>query len=233
MIRSENRHYSYAKRLAARQKNATMKSRYQIILILSFLLINFCGFSQEAHSHLGLTLDLGGNSGGYSVNGEYEILNHDKFKANARLGFGYLPIKNTSFLDIPFGINFLTGNQKHHLELGIGSSYISGLKFTNIQIGSNDKSYADKAIYLVPSIGYRFDKLSGGLILKIYYSPLILIHDFLNEDKFKNEAIPDGIVFGNTTKKDYFDYFFGDSFLPKAKSNYGYFGISIGFRIKK
>jgi hypothetical protein len=146
------------------------------------------------------------------------------------LGFGFLPIKENNFLSIPFGINILTGDKNHHLEFGIGSSFINGLRFTNIQIGSSDKFYADKAIYFVPSIGYRFDKLSNGLILKVYYSPLILIHDFLDKDKFKNNVIPDGIVTGSTTKMDYFDYFFGDNFLPKAKSNYGYFGISIGYR---
>ena len=205
--------------------------RYQHFLVLTLLLIltNFYGFSQK----IGLTLDLGGNSGGYSLNGEYEILKYDKYRLNARLGFGYLPIRESNFLSIPFGLNILTGKQTHHLELGIGLSYINGLQFKNIQIGSNDNYYADNAIYIVPSVGYRFDRLKGGLYFKVYYSPLILTHDFLNEDKFIEDAVPDGIVTGNSTKKDYFEYFFGDSFLPEAKNHFGYFGISIGYRFKK
>jgi hypothetical protein len=213
--------------LAARQKNATMKSKYQIGLILLLLLTNLCGFSQDDHPNLGLTLDLGGNSGGYSVNGEYQIFNHDHYKVNARLGFGYLPIKGTNFLGIPIGVNLLTGNKKHHIEFGVGASYIKGLSFITID---NAKYYPSNALYFVPSIGYRYDKLIKGLIFKAYYSPLIVIRDFIDKNKIINDVTKDVVLSGSTTREDYFNYFYGDNFLPIAKSKYGYFGISVGYR---
>ena len=204
-----------------------MKSNYQVILISLFLLTSLCGFAQEEHPLICVILDFGGNSGGYSVNGEYEILSHDHYKVNARLGFGYIPVKQTNFLSIPIGVNLLTGNKKHHIEFGVGASYINGLSFTTID---NAKYYPSNALYFVPSIGYRYDKLTKGLIFKVYYSPLIMIHDFIDKNKIINDVTKDVVLSGTTTREDYFNYFYGDNFLPIAKSKYGYFGISVGYR---
>jgi len=204
-----------------------MKSKYQILLILLLLLANLRGFSQDDQPKVGLMLDLGGNSGGYSVNGEYEFLNHDHYKVNARLGFGYIPVKQTNFLSIPIGVNLLTGNKKHHIEFGAGISYVKGLRFTTID---NAKYYPSNALYFVPSIGYRYDKLTKGLIFKVYYSPLIVIHDFVDRNIIINDVTKDAILSGSVTKEDFFNYFYGDNFLPIAKSRYGYFGISVGCR---
>ncbi len=207
-----------------------MKLKYQIGLIILLLLVNLYGFSQDDHPNIAITLDLGGNSGGYSVNGEYEILNHDYYKMNARLGFGYLPVKGPNFLSVPIGINLLTGNKKHHIEFGIGASYIKGLSFTAID---NTRYYPSNALYFVPSIGYRYDKLTKGLIFKAYYSPLIVIRDFIDKNKIINDVTRDVVLSGTATREDYFNTFYGDSFLPVAKSRYGYFGISAGYRFYK
>lgn len=209
-----------------------MKTKQLLIFICLVLSLRFTGFSQKdnTNNRFVVVIDFGGNSGVYSMNNEYEIINHAQFKVNTRIGFGYLPVKGSYFFCLPVGINLFTGEQKHHLEVGLGSTIISGLSFTNIQINSTDKYYADKAIYFVPSVGYRYDGLNKGLIIKLYYSPLVLLHDLLNEDKFKNSVIPDEIIRGNTLKSDYFDYYFGDKYLPKAASNYAFAGISIGYR---
>ena len=53
---------------------------------------------------IAVTLELAGTSGGYSVNSEYEILNLNPVKVNARLGIGYLPYQNSTFFSI--GIQF-------------------------------------------------------------------------------------------------------------------------------
>ncbi len=151
-------------------------------------------------------------------------------KLNTRIGFGYVPVKETQFLAIPFGFNILTGKGKHHFEGGLGLSYIQGLTFKTIQIGDSEKNYSDEALYFVPSIGYRYDKLKNGFIFKVYYSPLIMIQDFLDEEKFIDDVTQDVISFGDSSKKDWFDYFYGDDFLPKATGKLGYFGITIGYR---
>jgi hypothetical protein len=207
-----------------------MKHIFQIGLFLLFF--EFCpnGFSKDNSHNIGLMLDLGGKSGGYSITGEYQICTINGFKLNAILGFGYLPIKETNFLGIPIGINLLTGVKKHHIELGIGTSYLKGLSFRIIGNGGNNKYYPTDAIYFAPSIGYRFDKCTNGLIFKVYYSPLIVIYDLIDKHKFINEVTKDVVLFGTTTKEDYFNYFYGDRFLPKATNKYGYFGISLGYR---
>jgi hypothetical protein len=124
----------------------------------------------------------------------------------------------------------LTGKGKHHIESGLGLSYIQGLTFRKVKIDNTEKYYSDEALYFVPSVGYRFDKLTKGLIFKVYYSPLIVMHDFFDEEEFIDEVSKDVIVFGETTKRDWFDYFYGEDFLSKAINHYGYFGISIGYR---
>lgn len=207
-----------------------MQQRFRIVFILAFFQFWVNGFTQDNAHNIAVTVDLSGNSGLYSINGEYQFYKTDKYKLNARLGYGYLPIKETNFLSIPVGVNILTGNNKHHIELGIGLSYIKGLSFSTIGNGNNNKDYPTDAIYFVPSVGYRYDKLVNGFIFKVYYSPLIVVRDLIDKDKIINDVTSDVVLAGTTTKEDYFNYFYGDSFLPKAKNKYGYFGISIGYR---
>lgn len=210
-----------------------MKPKALLRLIISLLLLNgLVGFSQEKHANkIVTTLDLGGNGGGYSLNVEYELFAKELFSLNTRLGIGYFPVKETHFLAIPFGLNLLAGKGNYHFEGGVGLSYIQGLTFRTIQLGDSETYYADEALYFVPSMGIRYDKLKNGLIFKLYYSPLIKIQDFLNEEQFIEDVAQDVSTFGEASKKDWFDYFFGDEFLPKATSKLGYFGITIGYRL--
>ncbi|WP_143155249.1 hypothetical protein [Wenyingzhuangia marina] len=176
------------------------------------------------------TIELGGNSGTYSLNGEFEIFEKNNYSLNTRLGFGYVPLEDTQYLAIPFGFNVLTGKGKHHLEGGLGLSYIQGLTFKFIPIGNSEKNYSDEAIYFVPSIGYRFDKLTKGFVFKIYYSPLIMMYDFFDENQFIDNETKGVTPFGQPSKKDWVNYFNSNDFFPKATSKYGNFGITIGYR---
>ena len=206
-----------------------MKFVISISLLLIFQFYIYSGYSQVPDK-IAVTLDLLGSGGVYSVNGEYEILKLNFIKVNTRLGIGYLPYQNSIFLSIPAGLNFLTGKGMHHFEGGLGLSYINGLSYLKIETEGSTNYYADEAIYFAPSIGYRFDKFSKGILIKVYYSPLFVIHDFLDPDQFIDDLIPDGTVGGNTTKRDYFNYFYGEDFLPQASNKYGFFGITIGYR---
>ena len=128
----------------------------KFVISISLLLVShfyiYSGYSQVPDK-IAVTLELAGTSGGYSVNSEYEILNLNPVKVNARLGIGYLPYQNSTFLSIPAGLSFLTGKGMHHFEGGIGFSYIHGLSFLKIETESSMKYYADEAIYFAPSIG--------------------------------------------------------------------------------
>jgi len=209
-----------------------MKLKRKLGFLLFFLTINLLVISQNKPANLALTLDIVGNSGLYSLNGEYQIGEYKDYKLNARIGFGYFPVKGVQFIGVPIGLNVLTGTKKHHLELGLGASYIKGLRNLKIQVGpfANSRDwYESEGIYFAPSVGYRFDKLTGGLILKVYYSPLITVYDFFDKEKFLNELIP--VISGNMTKEELFNLYSGSiNAYPTAKSQFGNFGISVGYR---
>lgn len=180
-----------------------MRLRIKIGLTLLLLTICLLGFSQNKTNDIALTLDICGNSGLYSINSEYEIGNFNNFKLNTRIGIGYFAKKNYEFFGIPIGLNLLTGLKSHHLELGLGASFIKGMENFPIYdlYYSVEKMTQSKCLYFVPSIGYRYDKLTKGLILKIYYSPLINVYNF-NKNKYEFQK-PDnlfvyfGISFGH------------------------------------
>ncbi len=202
-------------------------------ILLFLLTISTIGNSQSKLNKFGLTLDLFGNSGLFSLNGEYEVGKFKDYKLNARIGFGYYSGNSIQFTGIPIGINLLTGTKRHHFELGLGASYIKGAQNMHLPTGAfgntQDFWFQSEGMYFVPSIGYRFDKLTGGLILKVYYSPLITVFDFFDKEKFLNELIP--VLYGNWTKEEYYNHAFGNSNnYPTAKSQFGNFGISIGYR---
>ncbi len=137
------------------------------------------------------------------------------------------------FTGIPIGINMLTGTKQHHLELGIGTSYIKGIQITRCSAGlfgiPHEWSIQSEAIYFVPSVGYRFDKLTGGLILKVYYSPLIAVYDLFDKDELFNKQIPK--LGGNWTKEQLYLYSqYGKPIYPVARNYFVMFGISVGYR---
>jgi len=118
-------------------------------------------------------LELLGIAGYASLNFEREFIQIKKVKIGARLG-----ISTYNFTDftaqfnpdiiIPLSINALYGN-KHNLELGLGQ-VISALVKANSTTFSPERS-----INIHPNftIGYRYQKSSGGFMYRINYSPII------------------------------------------------------------
>lgn len=209
-----------------------MNLTFKLRLLLVILTFNLLGNSQNSTNNIALILDLVGHSGLYSLNGEYKIGEIKKSKLNARIGFGYYSGDQLEFSSIPIGINVLTGKNKNHLEFGLGFSYIRGyenLYISTETFGNSQEWWRSEGIYFVPSIGYRFDKLTSGLILKVYYSPLITVYDFFDKDQFLNELIP--VLEGNWTKEEYFNYTYdNNNSYPTIKNRFVNFGVSIGYR---
>lgn len=195
-------------------------------LLLFFLIIYFNVFSQTKTNNFALTLDLFGNSGLYSVNGEYKIGKIYNNQVNARVGFGCSEINGVEFIGVPIGLNFITGKKNHHLELGLGASFIKGMTFIPLQSGNANES---EGIYFVPSIGYRFDKLTRGLIIKVYYSPFVGIYDFINKEKTLNQI--NQILNTNMTEEEMLNSPYMEILgYPTIKNTLVYFGVSIGYR---
>ena len=220
------------------EKNGCLRIGQKIGFLLLVLLAGIPGVSQNKSTKSVITLDLAGNSGIYSLNGEYEIGQLKNCILNARVGFGYGPLTDGDFVGIPIGFNLLTGTKKHHLELGLGASYIKGLEKSHIpaELFGNTQELRPRseAIYFVPTVGYRYDNLIGGLILKIYYSPLITVYDFFDKEKFLNQAFG----YSNSNSSSYntgggftHNYEIDPNYsFPIAKNRFVNFGLTIGYR---
>ena len=194
-------------------------SKLKILLLL--LTLSLSAISQNQMNSFALTVDILGNGGLYSVNGEYKIGKINNFQVNARAGFGYYQTNNYEFVGVPIGLNLLTGTKNHHLELGLGASYVKGLPFPH-QTGNLIES---EGIYFVPSIGYRFDKLTKGLIFKVNYSPFIGVFNLFSEEKYIDKLIQTSN--GSLTREEILA-----GYIPhySLENRFGYFGITIGYR---
>ena len=211
-----------------------MKLRLKFGLLLIIMTFNLSGNSQNKPNNFALTLDLVGNSGFYTLNGEYEVGKIKDYKLNTRIGFGYYSWSGRQFIGIPIGINMITGTKKHHIEFGLGASYIKGAVNWHITGDGTFGNYQEwwqqsEAIYFVPSIGYRFEKLTGGLILKVYYSPLITVFNFFDKQDFLNRLYPVFDIDG--TREEYYNFVIGNKKgYPIAKNQFGNFGVSFGYK---
>jgi len=103
----------------------------------------------------------------YSVN--YERIIHEYKTINLSGQFGFSLLKDA--IAFPFGINLFTGKGNSHFDFSlILVPYIDKYKSF---LSKNDLS--DKQMYVVPGLGYRFQKPSGGFFFKMSGSPTIFL----------------------------------------------------------
>ena len=103
----------------------------------------------------------------YSINYDRIFHQGEKMSYSYRVGFS---IEKNS-LSFPIGINMITGQGSHHAEFGFTIiPYID--KYQTFLSGDNK---SDKYIYVIPSAGYRYQPVKGGLFFKAGIAPLILL----------------------------------------------------------
>ena len=103
----------------------------------------------------------------YSVNYDRVFYKTDKLTYSYNFGISILE----DAVATPVGINLFTGKENSHLEFSfIIMPYIDKYKSF---LSKNDLS--DKYIYIVPGIGYRYQKLKGGLFFKLTLSPMLVL----------------------------------------------------------
>jgi hypothetical protein len=172
---------------------------------------------------MSVILEFGGASAFYSVNAEYAIVQEEKYQVNLRAGVGYFPEEFTTFYSVPVGGNLVYKLKKrHHLETGIGFSYLHGFPAHSGKLGGDRISFEGEGIYFSPSIGYRYDKWESGLILRIAYSPLIVLHDFVDRNEMEARWEKElGVPYEGW--EDIVE-------LPVAENRFGYFSVSVGYR---
>ena len=155
-----------------------------ILTIICTLFGHFSTFSQENTleitpkiKHHSIYLELGGNSGAYSVNYDYSLSVSESAKLAVGTGLSALslysyndgpaPVQNTQFFITPEA-NLLFGKNSHHLETGVSL-----------------------LLFQIPAlrVGYRYQPAKGGFLFRAGFTPLL----------FRMEIFPwGGISFGYT-----------------------------------
>jgi hypothetical protein len=106
--------------------------------------------------------------------GPYYSLNYDriirvgaKWSYSLRAGFSIV----ADGISLPLGLNAFTTPGNHHFELGLGMTpYVDHYRTF---LAKNDLS--DKYLYVVPHVGYRYQKPEGGLFFTAGLMPSIFM----------------------------------------------------------
>lgn len=211
-----------------------MKNKIIYILLLCF---PFYGISQEGNSvpdikKNSLYVEIGGQGVINSICFDKLFHTNKKIKNTYTGGISFMALKYQYWGGLTFSYNFLTGQKSHHLELGFGltlasqynrkidceySSYDSTGALTNHNrfIGTSVDYYS----YITPKIGYRFQKINGGILIRLTFTPMVfLINRYgpIKESPYREEPT--------------YEYFKSDASPNYAV--YPWFGISIGYTFK-
>ncbi len=143
------------------------------LLLVSFLMfssINFVLSQQKELVSLARNtfyIDLSTKGAIYSVNYDRVFHESDKITYSYRIGFSI----TEEAIALPVGINLFTGKGNSHAEFSLTvMPYMNEYKSF---MSSNDLS--DKYLYVIPAVGYRYQKPSGRLFLKVALSPMIIL----------------------------------------------------------
>lgn len=145
--------------------------RKAIVISVFLLFIINIGYSQDKGSAVlarnTLYIDLATKGAYYSLNYDRIFHQGDKLNFSGKIGFSIFK----DVLALPLGINLFTGKKNHHFDLGIiFMPYIEKYKSF---LSKNDLS--DKFLYIIPGIGYRYQKQEGGFYFKTTFSPMLIL----------------------------------------------------------
>jgi hypothetical protein len=153
--------------------------------VLAFLLLLSAasfGFSQSEAPVKGprpytfvnsVQLELGGAGVAYSLNYERILLNGRWLKTGIRGGLGITPPfqgESTPQVRIPILVNEQLSFGSQHIELGAGVSIMNTYNFLFEKFGFMFGRFTS---FGVMSLGYRYQKPEGRLILKAAYTPMV------------------------------------------------------------
>jgi hypothetical protein len=194
-----------------------MKEEMKNLLLV--LVCTTAVITSNAQNKLSALLELGG-PGILSINAEYAVFQKENYQVNLRAGFGYVPSSIAESISIPVEGNFVYRlKNRHHIEAGMVVAYTEGFPRVTTYIGEK-VTFEGSALYGSPSIGYRYEPIKSGLILRISYTPMIVLHDY-----FDTAEIDEAYISAMGEVIEYPDFF-----VPTAKDNYGWLGLSIGYR---
>jgi len=190
---------------------------FLVLFLVSILSVE--SFSQKVDPFI-LMLEFGGAATLASLNGEYALIQKERYQVNARVGgLTLFQKKEEDLRNLMAGANIIFNIQKsHHLEAGSGLSY----SYNFSSISDYKVTIREEAISFCPSIGYRYDDLVNGLVFRFAWTPSFPVYDFVNTQSVDLKYREAGADV-STSKPYSLD-------LPYAVTRIGYFGISMGFR---
>ncbi|RYC70643.1 hypothetical protein [Spirosoma sordidisoli] len=142
-------------------------------VILTFILsvYSLCSQAQKVKSLTArntVYLEILGSGALYSINYERLLLQKEKQAYGLRVGTSYFGERPATIALIG-ELLMLTGKGDHHGDFGLGLTGASG---RNNELGLS--SFERKtSLFAVPRLGYRYQKLTGGIMLRAGFTPLI------------------------------------------------------------
>ena len=143
----------------------------QTLVLLGITLFSSTVFGQQNDSAFlsknTIYIDLSSRGAYYSVNYDRIFYKRNNENFSYRIGFTILE----DVIALPLGVNLFVGRNNSYVEFGVTvMPYMDKYKSF---LSSNDLS--DKYLYIIPAIGYRFQKQNGGLFFKAGVSPMIIL----------------------------------------------------------
>lgn len=173
-------------------------------LSLSFILLFVIGLtdsrSQEIQSDFKGTIgfvELIGHNLTYSLNLESHLKEINNINLGVRFGLGGIPNEYGAAL----GLTGFTGEKKGHFDFGIALSYVYGAQSYQ---DSGSEKVMSSTIFIVPTIGYRYQRPTGGFFFKAGITPLFKLKELKEEfasDSYWKVLPSIGICVGHYFKK--------------------------------
>ena len=139
---------------------------FTVIAILVMVLKGSCADSTQVKGVKNTVyLQLSGIGNYRSIN--FERVFHQGRNLNYSYTIGYAPTKSST--SVPISINAFTTGAKHHFEMGV--AIIPHVEKHSYSKGTD----LDKQMYIKPSIGYRYQKATRGLFVKVGVGPQIFM----------------------------------------------------------
>jgi hypothetical protein len=175
-----------------------------LILFLSFLttIANCQKVDSIFTNNNNAQIELGGHGLYYSLNYERVLINRQKFKTTAQIGFALYPPNSQSkdscrfchtFRRLPILINELISFDRHHIELGLGY-LLAQNTYALSGGGSVDSGWTG---FIAGRLGYRYQKPNGRLIIRAGFTPLLSTSSYFGKRFYSWGGLAIGYSFGN------------------------------------
>ena len=155
---------------------------FLFVSLFSFFSINYHGQttgvrkadSLQVHRAQTVFIELGAAGLFYSINYDTRF-SQQRNGLGGRLGLGWWHALNTTFVTVPFQLNYLIGARSHFFEIGAGATYmyLGSPYFGNPLVGHNLK-VVNSTFVTTTTIGYRYQPFNGGLNVQASFNPSLL-----------------------------------------------------------